>query len=102
MKNEILELFKENRVVNEFSLNKGSFSSSSLIGESLLIASSFRKNPRKILLLTNSLHKASLFCEYLSNLLNEEEILTFFSDETIQIDVYTYRKKKQNNSFCLS
>jgi len=88
MKNEILELFKDHAIVKNFSLDKGAFSSASLIGKALLIASSFKYNPRKILIVTNSLHNASLICEYLSNLLNDEDILTFFADETIQIEAY--------------
>ena len=87
MKKEILELFKDKDIVKDFS-KKGSFSSPNLMGQSLLIASSYLSDPRKILVLTNSMHNASLFCEYLSNLLGEEEILTFFGDETIQIEAY--------------
>ena len=88
MKKELVDLFVDNNIVNSFCLDKGSFSSSSLIGQSLLIASSYKKEAKKLLLVTNSLHSASLFYEYLSNLLNEEDLLTFFGDETIQIEAY--------------
>ena len=88
MKKELVDLLIQNKVVESFSDSKGVFSSANLIGQSLLLASSFIKNKRKILLVTNSLHTASLFYEYLTNLLNEEEVVTFFADETIQIEAY--------------
>ena len=88
MKDEILGLFKNNNIVKDFSDSKRSFSSSSLISKALLIASSFKKKEKKLLVLCNSLHNASLLYEYLSSFLKEEELLTFFSDETIQIEAY--------------
>ena len=88
MKDEILDLFKNNNIVKDFSDSKRSFSSSSLISKALLIASSFKKKEKKLLVLCNSLHNASLLYEYLSSFLKEEELLTFFSDETIQIEAY--------------
>lgn len=88
MKNKILDLFNEDKIVKDFSLNKGSFSSSSLISKSLLIASSFKKNPKKMLVLCNSLHSASLLYEYISSFISEEDILTFFADETVQIEAF--------------
>ena len=88
MREEIVDLFSENEIVEKFSSGKGIFSSSSLIGQALLIASSYNSNKKKMLVITNSLHNASLMYEYLSNLLNEEELLTFFADETIQMEAY--------------
>ena len=88
MKEDILNLFIDDEVVNSFGLGQGSFSASSFMSKALLIASSFNKNPKKIMLVTNSLHNASLIYEYLSNLLDEEHLLTFFSDETIQVEAY--------------
>lgn len=88
MNSEIVDLFSEYEIVDDFSSKNGSFSSSTLIGKALLIAAAYKKNPKKILILTNSLHSASLFYEYLSNLLDEQSLLTFFADETIQIEAY--------------
>jgi len=88
MKEEILSLFKENEIVKDFSNIKGSFSSSSLISKALLISSSFIYNPRKMLIVCNSLHNASLLYEYLSSFLNDDVLLTFFADETVQVEAY--------------
>ena len=88
MKQEIVDLFYEDKIVEDFSLPKGSFSSSSLIAKALLIATSFIKKPRKMMLIANSLHSASMIYEYLTSFLNEEDILTFFADETVQIEAY--------------
>ncbi len=88
MKKEIVDLFINDEIVKKFSLKEGTFSSSNLMGQALLIASSYLINPKKMLIVTNSLHHASLFYEYLSNLLDDDNLLTFFSDETIQIEAY--------------
>ena len=88
MKEKILDLFKENEIIENFSNLKRSFSSSSLISKSLLIASSFKKNKRNMLIVCNSLHSASLLYEYLSSFLQDKDLLTFFADETIQIEAY--------------
>ena len=88
MKEKILDLFKENEIIENFSNLKRSFSSSSLISKSLLIASSFKKNKRNMLIVCNSLHSASLLYEYLSSFLQDKDLLTFFADETVQIEAF--------------
>ena len=88
MKDKILDLFKSNEIVKNFSDLKRSFSSSSLISKSLLISSSFKQNKRNILLVCNSLHSASLMYEYLSSFLDDKYLLTFFADETVQIEAF--------------
>ena len=88
MKKEIVDLFFNDITINSFLHNKGSFTAGSLMAKALLIASSYNKENKKMLVLTNSLHNASLLYEYLSNLLDEESLLTFFADETIQIEAY--------------
>ena len=88
MKQDILSLFKNNEIVKDFSEIKGSFSCSSLISKALLISSSFTYNPRKMLIVCNSLHSASLLYEYLSSFMKDENLLTFFADETVQIEAY--------------
>lgn len=114
MKKEIVDLFCDNDVVTSFANCEGSFCASSLMGKALLIASSFSKCPKKIMLVCNSLHNASLIYEYLSNLLSEDKLLTFFADETIQIEAYAeslemsanriyalYKMLKENNPVIL-
>lgn len=88
MKEKILDLFKENEIIENFSNLKRSFSSSSLISKSLLIASSFKKDKRNMLIVCNSLHSASLLYEYLSSFLQDKDLLTFFADETVQIEAF--------------
>ena len=88
MKDEILELFKNYDIVKDFSDLKRSFSSSSLISKALLISSSFKLKNRKMLIVCNSLHSASLLYEYMSSFLEDKYLLTFFADETVQIEAF--------------
>ena len=83
---DILELFINKDIVNDFTNEKGNFICDSMLKKALLLSASYIKEKKKYMVLCNSLHNASLLYEYLNNLLKEENIITFFSDETIRIE----------------
>ena len=45
----------------------------------------------------NSLHTASLLYEYLTNLLDNNDVITYFSDETIRIEALAESKEMLAN-----
>lgn len=83
---EILDLFKNKEIVKSFISEKGNYICDSILKKALLLSASYKENQKKYLVVCNSLHTASLLYEYLTNLLNEEDIITYFADETIRIE----------------
>jgi len=89
----ILDLFKDKEIVKSFTEEKGNYICDSILKKALLLSSSYISEKKKYLVVCNSLHTASLFYEYLTNLLNEEEIITYFADETIRIETVAESKE---------
>ena len=89
----ILNLFKDKEIVKSFNEARKNYICDSIFKEALLLASSYIQNKKKYLVLCNSLHNASLLYEYLTNLLEDENIITYFSDETIRIETVAESKE---------
>lgn len=90
---DILNLFKDKEIVKSFTGEKGNYICDSILKKALLLASSYIQEKKKYLVVCNSLHTASLLYEYLTNLLDEESIITYFSDETIRIETVAESKE---------
>ena len=89
----VLNFFKDRELVQSFGEEKGNYICDSILKKSLLLASSYIQNKKKYLVVCNSLHTASLLYEYLTNLLSEENIITYFADETIRIETIAESKE---------
>lgn len=89
----ILNLFKDKEIVKSFGEVRKNYICDSIFKKALLLASSYIQNKKKYLVLCNSLHNASLLYEYLTNLLENENIITYFSDETIRIETVAESKE---------
>ncbi len=89
----ILNLFKDKEIVKSFNEARKNYICDSIFKKALLLASSYIQNKKKYLVLCNSLHNASLLYEYLTNLLEDENIITYFSDETIRIETVAESKE---------
>ena len=90
---EILKLFENKDIVKSFIQEKGNYVCDSIFKKALLLASGYLKNKKKYLVVCNSLHTASLLYEYLSNLLENENVITYFADETIRIEAIAESKE---------
>ncbi len=91
--NNILDKFKNDDAVISLCEGKGSFAASSFLEEALLIASAYKKEKKKYLIVKNNLYNAQILYDYLVCFVNEEEILPFFCDETQRIETLAYSKE---------
>ena len=89
----ILELFENKDIVNSFVEKKGTYICDSILKKALILSSGYIKEKKKYLVVCNSLHTASLMYEYLSNLLDNKDVYTYFSDETIRIEALAESKE---------
>lgn len=89
----ILELFENKDIVNSFIEKKGTYICDSILKKALILSSGYIKEKKKYLVVCNSLHTASLMYEYLSNLLDNNDVYTYFSDETIRIEALAESKE---------
>ncbi len=89
----ILDFFKDKDIVKSFTEEKGNYICDSILKKAILLASSYLQKKKKYLVVCNSLHTASLLYEYLTNLLDNEEIITYFADETIRIETVAESKE---------
>jgi len=94
---DILNLFKDKDIVRSFTSEKGTYICDSILKKALILSSSYISEKKKYLVVCNSLHTASLMYEYLSNLLDNETIVTYFSDETIRIEALAESKEMLAN-----
>lgn len=95
--NQILNLFKDKDLVKSFSEEKGNYICDSILKKALLLSASYISKKKKYLVVCNSLHTASLLYEYLVNLLDKDEIVTYFADETIRIETVAESKEMLAN-----
>ncbi len=89
----ILDLFKDKDIVASFIEKKGTYICDSILKKSIILSSSYIKEKKKYLVVCNSLHTASLMYEYLTNLLDNKDVYTYFSDETIRIEALAESKE---------
>ena len=97
MDNFILDLFKDKEIVKSFTNEKGTYICDSILKKALLLSSSYISVRKKYLVVCNSLHTASLMYEYLSSLLENEHVFTYFADETIRIETLAESKEMLAN-----
>ena len=93
----ILDLFKDKEIVNEFGKEKGTYICDSILKKALVLSSSYLKKKKKYLVVCNSLHTASLLYEYLVGLLSNDDVITYFADETIRIEALAESKEMLAN-----
>ena len=89
----ILDLFKDKDIVTSFIEKKGTYICDSILKKAIILSSSYIKEKKKYLVVCNSLHTASLMYEYLGNLLDNNDVYTYFSDETIRIEALAESKE---------
>ena len=93
----ILDLFKDKEIIKSFNEKKGTYICDSILKKAIILSSSYVKEKKKYLVVCNSLHTASLMYEYLSNLLDNETVITYFADETIRIEALAESKEMLAN-----
>ena len=82
----ILEELDTNPAVQKLDAGKGPLPLSSLIEEALVIAVSYRRKPRPILVVKHSLYSAQRLYERLSTLLGETNCALFGADESLRVE----------------
>ncbi len=80
------EALKENKAVQLLDQGKGPLPQTSFIEEALVIAASYRKNPRPILIVKQNLYNAQRLYERVSTLLEESECALFSADESLRVE----------------
>ena len=90
---KIFEKLQNNKAVNRFLNKDGRFVVQDALSLSLLISSSFYKQPQKYCIVCENLYNAQQVYEQLVNLIGEENTLFFPQDEVIKIDVEAHSKE---------
>ena len=80
------EALKENKAVKLLDAGKGPLPQTSFIEEALVICTSYRKNPRPILVIKQNLYNAQRLYERVSTLLEESECALFSADESLRVE----------------
>lgn len=93
----IIDLFKNKEIVDLFTKEKGTYICDSILKKAIILSSSYLNKKKKYLVVCNSLHTASLLYEYLSSLLDNDNVFTYFSDETIRIEALAESKEMLAN-----
>lgn len=83
---QILREFEHNPAVKRLDEEKGPLPLTSLIEEALVIAVSYRRRPRPILVIKNSLYSAQRLYERVAPLLGENECALFGADESLRVE----------------
>ena len=78
--------FENNPAVRRLDAEKGPLPLTSLIEEALVIACSYRRRPRPILVVKNSLYSAQRLFERISPLLGENACALFGADESLRVE----------------
>lgn len=73
IKEEILHQLDDNPVVLQLDQNKGTLPLISLIEEALVIATSYKKKPRPMIIIKNNLYQAQRLYERILSFLSEDE-----------------------------
>lgn len=84
--NWLAEILKDNESVRMIDEKRGPVPASSLVQEALVIAASYAKNPRPILVVKNNLYNAQRLFERISSLLAENECALFGADESLRVE----------------
>jgi len=79
-------LLKDNPAVGKLNGGKGDLPLPSAIEEALVIAESFKENPRPILVVKQNLYTAQRLYERLSAFLDESECALFGADESLRVE----------------
>ena len=82
----VLKELDGNPAVRKLDAGKGPLPLASLIEEALVIAVSYRRNPRPILVVKHSLYGAQRLYERLSTLLGESACALFGADESLRVE----------------
>ena len=83
---QLYALLETNPAVTKLTREKSPLPCASFMEEALVIAASFRKKPRPILVVKHSLYSAQRLYERLSPLLGEKECALFGADESLRVE----------------
>ena len=86
IKEELLHYLDDNPVVLKLDNNKGPLPLISFIEEALIIATSYKKNPRPMIVIKNNLYNAQRLYERIISFLSEEECALFGADESLRVE----------------
>lgn len=86
IKEEILHQLDDNPVVLKLDQNSGTLPFVSLIEETVVIATSYKKKPRGMIVIKNNLYQAQRLYERMISLLNEDECALFGADESLRVE----------------
>ncbi len=86
IKEEILHQLDDNPVVLQLDQNKGTLPLISLIEEALVIATSYKKKPRPMIVIKNNLYQAQRLYERILSFLSEDECALFGADESLRVE----------------
>ena len=86
IKEEILHQLDDNPVVLKLDKNSGTIPFVSLIEEALVIATSYQKKPRPMIVIKNNLYQAQRLYERMISFLNEDECALFGADESLRVE----------------
>lgn len=86
IKEEILHQLDDNPVVLKLDQNSGTLPFVSLIEEALVIATSYQKKPRPMIVIKNNLYQAQRLYERMISFLNEDECALFGADESLRVE----------------
>lgn len=86
IKEEILHQLDDNPVVLKLDKNSGTLPFVSLIEEALVIATSYQKKPRPMIVIKNNLYQAQRLYERMISFLNEDECALFGADESLRVE----------------
>ena len=86
IKEELLHYLDDNPVVLKLENNKGPLPLISFIEEALVIATSYKKNPRPMIIIKNNLYNAQRLYERIISFLSEEECALFGADESLIVE----------------
>ena len=86
IKEKILHQLDDNPVVLQLDQNKGTLPLISLIEEALVIATSYKKKPRPMIVIKNNLYQAQRLYERILSFLSEDECALFGADESLRVE----------------
>ena len=86
IKEELLHYLDDNPVVLKLDNNKGPLPLISFIEEALVIVTSYKKNPRPMIIIKNNLYNAQRLYERIISFLSEEECALFGADESLRVE----------------
>ncbi len=82
----LYDILKDNKAVKTLNKEKGTLPLTSFIEEALVIAASYIKRPRPILVIKQNLYNAQRLYERISTLLDEDKCALFGADESLRVE----------------